>query len=248
MKKNTFIKTTLLSSSILLLSACGSSGTSYSEPTSQIQPTKGTAFYVDSAVEGVQVICGDTVSTTDARGAFTYEEGQDCQFKIGDVLLHQETALYDGKVIIEDDLKTAQFLQSMDYDGDANNGIQIHNQTGDVLEQHNIHSVPDNDDSIANAVVDMQDSDIGYHGDFVHEDDAQEHLNNTHQEHDTQQNTTEQHYTQQDQDTTEQHYTQQDQDTTEQHYTQQDQDTTEQHYTQQDTTEQHDTQQDTTHR
>jgi len=217
--KKIFITTTILSSSLLLLSACGggSSSTSYSTPSiptpppsNQTMPTTGTAFYVDSAVEGVEVICGNTVSTTDVRGAFTYEDGKDCQFKIGNVVIHQETALYDGKVIIEDDLKTAQFLQSMDYDGDANNGIKIHNQTGEVLAQHNIHSVPTDDDTLANAVVGMQNSHTGYHGDFVHQNEAQEHLNNTHQEHNMQQENTQEHNqndTYYNQDSTQQHNT-----------------------------------------
>ena len=195
--KKILIKTTILSSSLLLLSACGGgSSTSYSTPATQpnqTMPTTGTAFYVDSAVEGVEVICGNTVSTTDVKGAFTYEEGKDCQFKIGNVVIHQETALYDGKVIIEDDLKTAQFLQSMDYDGDANNGIKIHNQTGDVLAQHNVNSVPNNDDALANAVEGMQNSQTGYHGDFIYENEAQEHLNNTHQEYNMEQENTQEH-------------------------------------------------------
>ena len=203
------IETAILSSSILLLSACGG-GSSNTTPPSQTMPTTGTAFYVDSAVEGVEVICGNTVSTTDVRGAFTYEDGKDCQFKIGNVVIHQETALYDGKVIIEDDLKTAQFLQSMDYDGDANNGIKIHNQTGEVLAQHNIHSVPTDDDTLADAVVGMQNSHTGYHGDFVHQNEAQEHLNNTHQEHNNTEHTNTQEHTQNDTYNDTQHNTQQD--------------------------------------
>jgi hypothetical protein len=187
--KNILVATTLLSASLLLLSACGSSSnTSYTPTTPNTTlPMTGTAFYVDSAVGGVDVLCGTTHSVTDTNGAFIYEEGQDCQFYIGDVLLRHESGLYDGKVVIEDNLQTAQFLQSMDYDGDATNGISIHNQTGDILAQHNIHTVPHNDDTLAESVTHLQNANIGYHGDFVHQNDAQEHLNNTQQQHNTQQ-------------------------------------------------------------
>jgi len=197
--KHMLITTTLLSGSLLLLSACSSGGSSSSSsssvPSVPAVPNRGTAFYVDSAVEGVHVLCGSTASVTDVNGAFTYEEGQNCQFMIGDIVVHRDANLYDGKVIIEDNLRTAQFLQSMDYDGNANNGIQIHNQTGDVLAQHNIHNVPSDDDILAGVVEGMHNSDIGYHGNFVHQADAQEHLNQTHQEHNqnTQQDNTTQH-------------------------------------------------------
>ncbi len=209
--KNVLVTTTLLSASLLLLSACGSSSSSHTNytPTSTTpnssMPTTGRAFYVDSAVGGVDVLCGTTHSVTDANGAFIYEEGQDCQFHIGDVLLRHESGLYDGKVVIEDNLQTAQFLQSMDYDGDASNGISIHNQTGDILAQHNIHSVPHNDDTLAESVTHLQNANIGYHGDFVHQNDAQEHLNTTQQQHNPQQDNTQHNTNTPQQDNTQQH-------------------------------------------
>ena len=173
MRKN-LIQVSVLTAAVLVLNGCGGSDST----TTPVAAT-GTAFYVDSAVEGVSVTCGSTMSTTDVNGQFMYEEGQDCMFRIGDIVLRRESDLYQDKVVMEDNLQTAQFLQSMDYDGNPDNGIMIHPQTAEVMAQNGISQMPNNDQELADACVNMQDANIGYQGEFVYEQDAQEHMNRT---------------------------------------------------------------------
>jgi len=176
MRKKILISS-ILAGTLVAMSGCGSSSTS------SAAVSTGTAFYVDSAVKGVTVTCGTTVSTTDANGMFRYEEGQVCQFKLGNVLLRTEGNMYQDRVVIEDNVRTAQYLQSMDYDGDPRNGIDIHEQTDDVMEQHGIAEVPGTDQDLAEAVDAMQNAGIGYQGDMVYEQEAREHVDETKREH-----------------------------------------------------------------
>jgi len=160
----------------LTMSGCGGGGGSSS---ASQQAATGTAFYVDSAVEGVTVTCGNTVSVTDENGMFTFEAGRECRFTIGGILLRVENELYQDKVIVEDSIKTAQFLQSMDSDGNPDNGIKIMNQTGDVMVQYGISQVPDNDEELADAVEAMESSASGYYGSYVGGQEAENHLEKT---------------------------------------------------------------------
>ncbi len=179
--KQTIITTSALTATLLLFAGCGSSSSSATAPAPQ--PTTGTAFYLDSAVEGVTATCGSQVSQTDANGMFTYEDGKDCQFSIGDIVLRNESGLYQDKVIIEDNIRTAQYLQSMDSDGNPSNGIAIDPQTATVMRQNGITHTPATDEEIANSVVHMQNAGIGYQGQYVHESDAYEHVQGTKEQH-----------------------------------------------------------------
>ena len=177
--KQRIVTISILTASVLALSGCGSSGNNTTTP--PVAPTTGTAIYVDSAVQGVSVTCGSTTSVTDVNGRFTYEDGKDCQFSVGSIPLRTESGLYQDKIVIEDNIQTAQYLQSMDYDGDPSNGIMMHEQTASVMTQQNLTHVPANDQELAEAVTAMEHADMGYQGRFVHEQEAQEHLNDTKQ-------------------------------------------------------------------
>ena len=167
------IQGSVFTAAILLLSGCGDGGSTSSAVST------GTATYIDSAVEGCTVTCGSTVSTTDMNGQFTYEEGKECIFTIGDIELRRESDLYQDKVIVEDQLKTAQFLQSMDWDGNPNNGIQIDPRTADVMAQNDIHQVPNNDQDLTDACADMENANSDYMGGYVGWQDAQDHMDDT---------------------------------------------------------------------
>lgn len=173
--KRKFIHISVLTATVLLFSGCGDSNQSATVPVT----ATGTAFYVDSAVEGVTVTCGSTVSMTDVNGQFMYEEGQSCMFSLGNISLRTENDLYQDKVVIEDHIQTAQFLQSMDYDGNPENGIFIHSQTAEIMAQNGITEMPRTDQDIAEAVEYMGSANIGYHGDYVSEQEAQEHMDRT---------------------------------------------------------------------
>jgi len=188
------MKTTNIISAIaasLLLAACGGSDatstTDTSASTSSNKVFKG--YYVDSAVEGVEFNCttasGVTQSgTTDANGTFTFEENQTCTFKIGDVLLREINAssLEDNVTVLEDNTRVAQFLQTLDSDGNATNGIQILPEAHEVVKERNMTEVPQNDAELENVKDDLKvKSPERYHGDIVSEQDAREHLGETRQ-------------------------------------------------------------------
>ncbi len=56
--------------------------------------TSLTAFYIDEAVAGIAYECGLQQGFTDENGAFTFEDGKDCTFSIGDVVLRTTKASF----------------------------------------------------------------------------------------------------------------------------------------------------------
>ena len=138
---------------LFLLNGCGaSSSTSTSDnngdnlidETTEVKKT-GTGYYVDSAVEGVDYLCGSQSGTTDENGTFIFEEGEDCNFTIGGLVLREINAssLEDNITILEDNVEVAQLLQTLDMDGNATNGITIdNNSTSRVVADIHIEEIP----------------------------------------------------------------------------------------------------------
>lgn len=116
------IQTKLLGSaalSALLLTGFSGCGSDSSTATS-------TGYYVDSAVEGVDYTTSTGLSgITGSDGAFSFHGGDSVTFKIGDLVLRTQSGLTAGGTIQEDDDETITFLQSIDSDGNANNGITL---------------------------------------------------------------------------------------------------------------------------
>ena len=158
-----------LSLPAFVLIGCGGGGSS----------TEGTAFYVDAAVEGVTVTCGDKVSLTDTTGAFTYVEGQVCSFTIGDVVLRQTSGMTEGSVVFEDNLPVAQFLQSLDRDNNPSNGISVSAEVIEVLKNNGITELPKDEAELEAIVNILQEKGTAYFGNSVSKAEAQEHLNQT---------------------------------------------------------------------
>ena len=123
MKKTNFLKYLVLPASTLLLIGCGGGSTS---PGSTAAAT-GEAFYVDSAVSGVDYSCGANSGVTGSRGEFTFEAGQNCTFSLDKIKLRDVTVdqLENGKEIQETNMEIARVLLSLDTDRDPNNGIQV---------------------------------------------------------------------------------------------------------------------------
>ncbi len=91
---------------VLSLVGCGGGG---SNPPAEAAVQTGTAYYLDSAVSGVNYKCGSTEGITGANGEFTFEKGQSCTFYLGDIKLREmdKALLADGKKIVEEDTKVA---------------------------------------------------------------------------------------------------------------------------------------------
>ena len=97
----------------------------------------GTAYYKDSGVVGVNYKCGSQSGVTKEEGKFTFEKGADCEFSLADIPLRKipKSELADNKVIVETDVNVAQLLQSLDVDGNPDNGIQITKEIVEAVKQ-----------------------------------------------------------------------------------------------------------------
>jgi len=173
MNKNK-IMLSFVSGALLLLNGCGSDSTSTGGTTPIAN--NPTAFYVDSAIEGVTVECSASSSVTKSDGAFSYEAGAECQFKVGTVLLRTEGGLTEGKIVFEDNVRTAQFLQTLDVDGNPENGISILAETADVLVDMGMNTVPQSDAVLAEVEEAMDLAEIGYRGRYVTSVEAKAHM------------------------------------------------------------------------
>ena len=104
----------------------------------------GTAYYIDSAVAGVNYRCGSQEGITGEYGEFTFEVGQSCTFYLGDMELRGVDAgvLVDGESVYETDVEIARILQSLDSDGNPDNGITIDEDIIAALAEEGITSLP----------------------------------------------------------------------------------------------------------
>ena len=156
-----------------ILVGCGGSGGS-----SSTSSTGGTGYYEDSAVAGADYKCGRESGVTGSDGKFIFEKGKDCTFKIGDMPLRTVDAslLKDGGKIIEDNITVATFLQSIDFDGNATNGLEIKDKVKEALKAEKLTTIP-TDSKLADIIAMLQSGIDGFKGKSVSQDDAQTHLN-----------------------------------------------------------------------
>ncbi|MCG2582558.1 MAG: hypothetical protein KA296_16925 [Marinobacter sp.] len=130
----------------MALSACGGGGGSSSddpEPNSQPSATTETGVFTDSAVAGIkyQTSPGDKSGETNALGEYDYVEGDTVTFMIGGIPLPEVIAT--GRITPADMANDAvpdqvtnilRLLQSLDEDGNPDNGIAITDKTHTALE------------------------------------------------------------------------------------------------------------------
>jgi len=180
------ISASIAVASILFYAGCGSNNNSNNENENENVPVvpapTGTAFYLDSALEGIQMNCGGVETTTDILGSFSIVDGASCSFKLNDLLLREQAGIKDGDKILEDNLQVAQFLQSLDNDNDPSNGITITAEVLAQLKKYGVTEVPATDEAMAEIIVNLQNADIGFGGDLVSKEDAQAHLDATKKE------------------------------------------------------------------
>ena len=135
--------------SMALLSGCGggsstegsstegsSTGGSSTNP---VQSDVNKAYYLDSAVEGAEYVCGSKSGLTDSEGAFYFEENKECTLAVGDIILRRiyPSDLRAEAVYFETNITVARFLQSIDMDGINDNGLQISSEVKKVLSEEN---------------------------------------------------------------------------------------------------------------
>ena len=160
----------------LLLVGCGGSSS-----TSPSTATTGTGVYVDSAVKGVDYVCGSQTGITDVTGKFTFDVNQNCTFKVGNIVLREvnSTTLSNDITIFEDNITVARFLQTIDRDGNATNGIDVPIAIKEVLSNTNMISVPSTTAELEKIKTDLDAKDSSYVGRVVTEVETDAHLQST---------------------------------------------------------------------
>ncbi|OQX74079.1 MAG: hypothetical protein B6D59_03740, partial [Campylobacteraceae bacterium 4484_4] len=147
--------------------------------------TTGTAYYVDSPVEGITYTCGSQAGITDAKGAFIFEKGKDCTFFLGDIPLKSisKERLSDGATIKETNVDIARLLQSLDWDGNPLNGISIKSEIISGLKTNGFTTFPTKEsdfEKLDTMLQQLQREKSGFRGTVVSEEEAQKHLEGNH--------------------------------------------------------------------
>ncbi len=168
----------LVSGSMIGIVGCGGGSS---------DPKTATGYYKDSGVEGVQYECGNQNGKTGEEGIFTFEIGKSCTFSIAGITLRKapedqlENLHKAGSVIVvEDDLRVARFLQSIDKNGDLSDGIQITENMIEILEDalDGKEEVPEGED-LNEAVESLENNLTDFYGQVRSDDDVKDHLAQT---------------------------------------------------------------------
>lgn len=121
---------------LLALGACGG-GSGSDQKTAQT----ATGYFIDSPVSGLSYSSGSQSGVTAADGSFTYEVGQPVTFKLGSLVLGSITIDKNNRIFPVDLVSgardethstvslMARVLQSLDSDGNPENGITINAST-----------------------------------------------------------------------------------------------------------------------
>ena len=116
-------------------SGCSSSNGDQTNATPDSASEARSGKFLDSAVEGLKYRTATQEGITDETGTFTYREGETITFYIGDIVLGQSLAgetltpvdIVEGAEDASDTRVTniCRFLQTLDEDGNPENGIRL---------------------------------------------------------------------------------------------------------------------------
>ena len=134
---------------VLLLTACGSDdkGTETQANLIPTPPTTYTGIFLDSAVTGLNYITASQSGQTNGLGEFRFQKDEMITFSIGGIELPSTLAalyltpleLYQTNDINKIEVvNLLRLLQSLDFDGDASNGIEITESTHQLAANLNI--------------------------------------------------------------------------------------------------------------
>lgn len=144
MKKNVLSTAVACVLSGVMLTACGgggdgsgsgsSGGGSNGGGTGTGNKPQHTAVFVDAAVGGLNYQCDDYASITNANGEFLFDDGDRCEFSVGNqrlgsVTLKAGNSLVTPYGLVQDDkdkaIRIAALLQTLDSDSNPENGITL---------------------------------------------------------------------------------------------------------------------------
>ncbi len=146
-----YIKSLTILCSVIFLNSCGGGGGGSSGSSSSSSPVINVGFLIDSYVSGIKYYRnGKYAGVTGANGEFNYHISDIITFKIGNINLGEVSSVsVDNKVTLQDIcqvrrdwagnqkvLNIATLLQSLDDDGNPNNGINITAQIQENLTAH----------------------------------------------------------------------------------------------------------------
>lgn len=136
-----FIAATGIAGSVLMMAfsliGCGSSHNS--EPLL-------TGIFVDDVVEGLEYRAGDRVGYTDSQGKFYYRVSETVSFYVGGIKIGETSEAKELTTpidLVDEDnsfvlhptvTNICRFLQTLDEDGDPDNGIRITKETRDSIQ------------------------------------------------------------------------------------------------------------------
>ena len=179
----TFFQTFALASSVSLLAACGGSDDGAT-------PETVSGVFIDSAVEGLRYVSGSLSGTTNASGEFQCQSS--IQFYVGDILLGNASC---NEVITPVDLVSsassdpthptvsniARFLQTLDDDGNPENGITITTAVANLASGQTIdfHADFDTNTNIQSLVNTMTSARNAGAANLVSTTSAKAHLENS---------------------------------------------------------------------
>jgi len=182
MKKNLFISSISILTSIILL-GCGSGGGSSVLPSD----TTATGTFIDAEVIGASYQTTSGLSgKTDTNGHFKYKKGDKVKFKIGKLLLGEATPSTGGLITPAELTSNEQIkilllrvLQAIDEDNNPSNGITIPTDLITSLEDINETNIQDlNETTILDLSSNLKDHlDEDHDGNIdVDENTAKEHF------------------------------------------------------------------------
>lgn len=172
------MKSTVLVGALLGVSLFVGCGDSARSNTSDI----GKGTYIDSEVDGVKYECGSQIGVTGdtgEKGGFKYEKGESCTFSINGIELSEVLGSDLNKDAVKvkvGDTNVAIFLQSLDMDGNATNGITISPKVVEVLADNGKAILPKTPAEVQSIVNLLSSKGIGYNGSAIAKNDAQMHL------------------------------------------------------------------------
>ncbi|MEW6999126.1 DM13 domain-containing protein [Colwelliaceae bacterium BS250] len=151
--------------STLLFGCGGSGGDSSSEPDSSptaVAPQEFTGQFIDSPVEGLSYSTATQSGITNAEGEFIYLQSEQVTFSIGDLALPAVMAqsvvtplnIFSSEDVYQKEVSNLlRLLQSLDNDGNPDNGILINDQTQQVFNQVDLVFTDDDFAEKANALL-----------------------------------------------------------------------------------------------
>ncbi|MDF1693706.1 MAG: hypothetical protein P1U47_15100 [Zhongshania sp.] len=145
---------------IFLISACGSDGSNHDGGTTTTPSNSLTGVFTDSPVYGVKYQTESLQGLTNTLGEFNYLEGESVVFSIGDFKLPSTSAapqitpvdLAQGSSEIRNNI--LQVIQSLDDDGNPENGIEIPIEAENAFKGSNLDISSANFDSEVQAILD----------------------------------------------------------------------------------------------